>query len=116
MLSLIVMQIFDLGLWTQWSNCLNECGDEVGTRHRSRFCYDHQKCGTENLTESEPCPAQCNTNTCESAGIFVEFHFFWPQGNITQELNILKFHYSWRMGPVEPMYQNLWSWKNESST
>ena len=59
------MQSFDLGLWSQWSNCLNECGDEVGERVRHRQCNDKTKCGNKKLTESQKCPAQCNTNNCE---------------------------------------------------
>ena len=58
-----------IGLWTEWSNCYNECGDEAGTRYRSRICNDNQKCGEEKLHESQPCPAQCNENTCKSVKI-----------------------------------------------
>ena len=68
------MQKFYLGLWSPWSNCENECGDEMGTRYRTRVCNDDKKCGNEKLYESETCPAQCNTNTCEFVRIFVEFH------------------------------------------
>ena len=56
-----------LGLWTEWSNCYNDCSKDKmhGFKMRSRVCHYPKECGQAKLMQKQKCPAQCNENTCK---------------------------------------------------
>ena len=54
-----------LGLWTEWSNCYNDCTKDKmhGFKMRTRVCHYPKECGNAKLMQKQKCPAQCNDNT-----------------------------------------------------